>query len=309
MGKPKATPKAKAGAADAKKAAEAEEAAASAAAREVWKKRKEATLWAQGQLSALASQRDAAAKSEAAAWMADPHQWHEAQLAKVVKCLEGKLLDVIPQDMREGIEAYVSQCAEGGGEEVKASFQEHREIYAELPDVETAYFRAPETAAFERCIAEIKVWDDVEPEPMDQFATVFFSPATSAGVYEAALAKLGGLLFQHTSESGKRKSGAEGLKASTLMPHVAAALRKYVRDADVQRRGCAVIRGFALMEGQLTPMLQEGGAKLAVDAVNAHPRNADVVKTGTAAMEAMALKAEPMDFAIMKEAGVHHERK
>jgi len=304
-------PKAKASASAVSKQQE-EDAAAEAeklAAREVWKKRKEETQWAQAQLAALASQRGIAAKSEAGAWMAQSHTWHEAKLATLAKCLEGKLMDVIPERMREGIELYVLQCATGVGEDVQTGFNEHRDIYTELPDVESAYFREPETAGSLRVIEEVKAWTDVEVEPMDQFATIFLATSSSAGVHEAALTRLGGLLFQHTKENGKRASGAEGLRASSLMPSVAAAMRKYVRDDDVQRRGCAVIRGFALMDGQLTPMLQEGGAKLAVDAVNAHSRSPDVVKTGNAAMEAMASKAEPLDLQMMKEEGVHHERK
>jgi len=308
MGRPKAKPKAKSSASASKKDEEAESEAAQAAARAIWKKRKEETQWAQMQLSTLSSQREIAAKSEAGAWIMESHQWHEAKLATLVKCLEGKLMDVIPQAMREGIESYALQGAKGFGEDLRPSFKEHRDIYTELPEVESVYFRPPETAGSKSIIEEIKTWADVEPEPMDQFLTTFLSASASAGVHEAALARLGGLLFQHTLENGKRAAGAEGLKASSLMPAIAGAMRKYLRDAEVQRRGCAVIRGFAMMDGQLTPMLQEGGAKLAVDAVNAHPRVPDVFKTGTAAMEAMASKAEPMDLQMMKEAGVHHER-
>lgn len=308
MAKSKAKAKSKASVSSAKEA-EAETAAASAAARAVWKKRKEEIQWAQTQVSALTMQREAAAKSKAGAEVVESHRWHEAQLANLMKCLEAKTYDIIPPDMREGIESYVSQFAQGAGEETHRSFEEHRDIYAELPEMESVYSRPSETAASMTLIEEIKAWTDVEPEPMDQFVTIFLSPTASAGVHEAALVRLGGMLFQHTRENGARASGAEGLKASSLMPPVAAAMRKYLRDGEVQRRGCAVIRNFALMDGQLTPMLQEGGAKLVVDAVNAHTRVQDVVKTGNAAMEAMASKAEPMDFQTMKEAGVHHEKK
>jgi len=308
MGRPKAKPKAKSSASVSKNDEADAEAAAQAAARAVWKKRKEETQWAQTQLSTLSSQREAATNSQAGAWIVESHQWHEAKLATLVKCLEGKLMDVIPQGMREGIESYASQGANGFADDLRSVFNDHRDIYIELPEVESVYFRPPETSGSMCVIEEIKAWVDVEPEPMDQFLTTFLYGSASAGVHEAALARLGGLLFQHTLENGKRAAGAEGLKASSLMPAVAGAMRKYLRDAEVQRRGCAVIRGFALMDGQLTPMLQEGGATLAVGAVNAHPRVPDVVKTGTAAMEAMASKAEPMDLQMMKEAGVHHER-
>lgn len=308
MPKAKPKPKAKAAELEAQRKAEEEAAAEQAAARVIWKKRKEETQWTQTQISALASQREAAAKSETGAWLIDAHKWHESQLSGLVKCLEGKLLDEIPQGIRDGINAYVAQCAQGAGEEVRSSFNEHRDIYAEMPDVETAYFRPSETAGDKSNIEEIQAWTDVEPEPMEQFTTIFLAPSSSACVHEAALVKLGALLFQKTLESGKRAMGAEGLKASSLMPAVAVSMKQYSRDADVQRRGCAVIRGFALMEGQLTPMLQEGGAKLVADACNAHARVPDVVKTATATMEAMASKAEPGDYVMMKDAGVYHER-
>mmetsp|Transcript_109917 Transcript_109917/g.245537 ORF Transcript_109917/g.245537 Transcript_109917/m.245537 type:complete len:316 (-) Transcript_109917:70-1017(-) len=305
----KAKAKAKASA-----SAKAEEEAAAAEqneARRIWQQRKDTTRWAQAQLAALAAQREEAAKDEVGAWAQEPHKWHEAQLANLVKHLEAKRLDVAPDGLKEGVERYVAQCAKGATEEVRVRFREDRDLYAEVPEPEAgAYVRPPNTASDDTAIAQIKAWESAGVEDMEEFVCVVRALPSSPAVQEAALARLGGLLYQFTSETGARKSGAEGLSATCLMTMVNAAMKEHILDPEVQRRGCAVIRGFALMTGQLTPMLEAGGARLAAEAVNAHARHPDVVKTGNAAMEAMAQKAEigSRDLEMMREAGVHHTR-
>mmetsp|Transcript_4316 Transcript_4316/g.6888 ORF Transcript_4316/g.6888 Transcript_4316/m.6888 type:complete len:309 (-) Transcript_4316:50-976(-) len=303
-------PKAKAKT-SAEKAAEAAEEAEANEAKRIWLQRKNDGKWAQAQLEALGAQRQAAAK-DGCDWLVEPHKWHEAQLARLVACLESKRIDGVSQGLREGVGAYVAQCAQAASDEVRSGVLDDRELYAELPEAEPgAYVRAAVTHAEEAVIAQIKAWPDPSAESMEEFVTVVRALPTSASVQEAGLVRLGGFLHQFSSETGKRKSGAEGLSATSLMSFVAAAMTEHLRDADVQRRGCAVIRGFALMDGQLSQMLEEGGAKLLVAAVNSHARVPDVVKTGNAAMEAMAEKAEigSRDLDMMRAGGVHHERK
>jgi len=294
--KAKGKAKAKASAADLKK--EKEAAAEEEAAKALYAKRGEETQWAQAQLSALTTQ-----QVEDTASIAEAHKWHEGQKGNLLKCLNAKIVDVIPAGMRAGVESYVSQCAEGCGLEVQAAFKEHRDIYAELPDMETVYVRPPDKANLS-LIEECKAHADCEWDSMEYFAKFYVNHGTSAEVNDAGLRQLYRLMDKHTDKDGKRSSKADGLEAATLMPAVAAVMRKYLSDNEIQRLGCCVITLFALMNGQLKPMLEEGGGELCVEAKEAHPRVVDVNKAADVAMKAMASKATPEDLELMAGAGI-----
>jgi len=300
--KAKGKAKAKASAADLKK--EKEAAAEEEAAKALYAKRGEETQWAQAQLSALTTQ-----QVEDTASIAEAHKWHEGQIGNLLKCLNAKIVDVIPASMRAGIESYVSQCAEGCGSEVQAAFKEHRDIYAELPDMETVYVR-PELVRPElikanlTLIEECKAHDDCAWEPMEYFMKFYVNHTHSAGVNDAGLRQLYRLIDKHTDKDGKRSSKADGLEAATLMPAVAEVMRKYLSDNEIQRLGCCVITLFALMNDQLKPMLDEGGGELCVGAKETHPRVVDVNKAADVAMKAMASKATPEDLELMAGAGI-----
>merc|ERR1712157_439548 len=117
--------KAKVSAADLQR--EKEEAAEAEAAKALFMKRREDTKWAEAQLSVLVAQRKVAEESEATALIVESHKWHETQISNLLQCLQAKIMDVIPQPMREGIESYVLKCAQGTGDEVQAAFKEQRD--------------------------------------------------------------------------------------------------------------------------------------------------------------------------------------
>merc|ERR1712032_25699 len=77
-------------------------------------------------------------------------------------------------------------------------------------------------------------------------------------------------------------------------------------DAQVQRAGCAALRGLSLTKGQLGLLRDAGGIQLAVEAVRAHYKDKDVAMAGNGAFWAMCQKAgkNSPELSTMREAGV-----
>lgn len=299
--KPDPKAKAKAKAEPTPTAEELKEAEAKAEARRIWQRRKDDTKWAQSQLALLEDQKESASKG-GQAWLVDSHKWHQAKLRSIIKALEEKLLDAVPDDLKSGAESYVAQAS--GKDVQEDSFKDGRELYKELKLEDEEYERAAASPAAISAAEEISSWTDASADGMSKFVSILKSFSDSAQAQEAGLSRIGWLFNEH---KGKDPTSSEisGLNAEALYSAVEAAMRGFARDAEVQRAGCAAIRGLGGAEGQLAPICEAGAAKLLVDALRIHLKVVDVAQAGNAAFWAMSQKAgkNSPELAFMRQAG------
>jgi len=273
-------------------------------AKAIFMKRKAELRWAQSQLDALELQRRTAALADDS-WLEEPHQFHKSGLVHLVKCLDTKLLDEVPAELHSGIDAYVAQCAEGTAGK-KDGFLDDREMYKTLPVIEDPvgeYVRAVESSPDAATATEaITAWVDTSAEGMAKFAALLNTQLASPYVQEAGLARIGALCAEQAKEGGK---SSEGLQAGILLPAIQAGMRAWLNDSVVQHKGCAAIRGLALLEGQLALMCEAGGAQLLVAAIQTHFKNPELVMAGNGAFWAMSQRAgkNSPESAFMREAG------
>merc|ERR1712187_171059 len=83
-------------------------------------------------------------------------------------------------------------------------------------------------------------------------------------------------------------------------------MKGHLADPEVQRSGCAALRGVAMAHGQLPALCDAGGVQMAVQAVRTHFKLKEVVSAGNGAFWAMAKasgKHSP-EHAVLREAGV-----
>eukprot|EP00930_Biecheleria_cincta_P102530 TRINITY_DN94284_c0_g1_i1.p1 TRINITY_DN94284_c0_g1~~TRINITY_DN94284_c0_g1_i1.p1 ORF type:complete len:344 (+),score=92.45 TRINITY_DN94284_c0_g1_i1:55-1086(+) len=309
--KPVAKGKAKAGyssseAAKAPSEEELKEEAAKAEARRLWQQRKDGTKWAQAQLAALEAQREAAAK-EGQDWPQAPHKFHESQLNRVVKTLEEKLLDGVPDSLKASVEAYVAQLA-GGAAGKQEGFREERELYKDLELVEdpnAIYVREAASEEDAKLVQEISAWTDATEQGMKKFASLLIGRASSSHVQDAGLCRIGWLFTEH-KDAEPGSSATSGLTAAVLMPAIEAGMKGCKKDPEVQRAGCAALRGLGQAEGQLAPLLEAGGAALITEALTIHLKIEDVCQTANAAVWNMSQKAgkNSPELAEIVKAGV-----
>mmetsp|Transcript_90294 Transcript_90294/g.292214 ORF Transcript_90294/g.292214 Transcript_90294/m.292214 type:complete len:333 (-) Transcript_90294:24-1022(-) len=301
MGKKPATkPKAKAKAAE--PVVEETETPEQLEAKRIWKERREATKWAQGQLAAVRAQLEAAKAKGGNDWLQVAHEFHEVRLIKLVKRLEDKNLDNVVQGLRDGVDAYLAQCAQGPVAE-QEGFKEFREAWDLLePEAGAAYVRPAEAPEATAAAEQLRAWADASAAGVPAMVKLMQTHAASPGAQEAGLTRLGGL-FSEAREAGKEEPG---LTAAALVPAIEAAMRGHSVDPDVQRAGCAALRGVAMAEGQLAPLCDAGGVQLVVEAVKTHFKLKDVVLAGNGAFWAMAKAAgkNSPELSRMREADV-----
>lgn len=280
-----------------------EESAPAQDAKAIFMKRKQELRWAQSQLDAVEAQRQTAA-SKGDAWLEEPHKFHESGLRQLVKCLDTKLLDEVPAELRSSIEVYVAQCAEGAADK-KDGFIDDREMYKSLPVIDEPveqYVRVAETSPEAATAMEtITAWEDISEEGMAKFVAVLQAQLASPCVQEAGMARIGALC----SEQAKEGKTSEGLQAGILLPAIQAGMQAWLKDIMVQHKGCSAIRGLALTEGQLAPTCEGGGAQLLVTALQTHFKNEELCMAGNGAFWAMSQRAgkNSPELAWMRDAG------
>mmetsp|Transcript_45752 Transcript_45752/g.126954 ORF Transcript_45752/g.126954 Transcript_45752/m.126954 type:complete len:334 (+) Transcript_45752:98-1099(+) len=299
--KPAAKSKAKAKAAPEPEKEDEAESAEKLEAKRIWQQRREASKWAQSQLDAIRGQVEAAAKKGNCDWLQVTHEFHEVRLIKLAKRLAEKTLDGVPDELRSGIEAYLSQFA-GGKEVTQEGLCEHREAWDALePEGGAAYARAAETPEAVAAAEQLRAWSDASEAGVQKFADVLRAHSASPGVQEAGLTRIGGLLAE-----AREGSAAGGLTSPALMPLIDSAMRGHLRDPDVQRSGCAALRGLALADAQLPHLCDAGGVHLAVEAVKEHFKSKEVALAGNGAFWAMAKSAgrNSPELSAMRTGGV-----
>eukprot|EP00933_Yihiella_yeosuensis_P057724 TRINITY_DN5774_c0_g1_i6.p1 TRINITY_DN5774_c0_g1~~TRINITY_DN5774_c0_g1_i6.p1 ORF type:complete len:341 (+),score=114.28 TRINITY_DN5774_c0_g1_i6:73-1095(+) len=302
--KPKAKAKSSAKAEPVVSAEEQKEAEAKAEARRIWTARKEGQKWATKKVEELQAQREAA-KKDSQAWLEEHHKWHEAKLQLLAKSLEDKLLDGIPDEVKTGFDAYLAQCAEGAAGK-EDNFKDHRDLYKDLSMADEPaenYVRdaaSPEAAS---AADTISAWTDTTPDGMSKFVEILTAHANSAHVQDAGLCRIGWLFQEHKDKPPAAEIG--GLTAEVLYAPLKATMITFKNDKDLQKAGCAALRGLAMTDGQLQYVCENGAADLLTTAIKVHLKVADVVQAANAAFWAMSQKAgkNSPELAFMKQAG------
>lgn len=286
--KPPAKAKAKAKAED-KVAEPAEDEAAiaeRAEARRIYEQRRDAKKWVQAELDMVRTLLAAATKRGNCDWLQVAHEFHEVQLIRLLKRLEDKELSAVPAELKEGVEAYVSQFA-ANADIQQDGLNSFREVWDLLAGGGPAFARGPESPEAAIAIEQLKCWTTTNMEGIQKFSDLMQIHLSSPGAQEAGLIRIGGLL-------GKAREGYEagdGLTAGGLMPAVKDAMGKHLADPEVQRSGCAALRGLAMAKGQLPPLCDAGGVELAVEGLKAHFKCAEVAGTANGTFWAMAQAA------------------
>jgi len=259
-------------------------------AKKLWGQRREASKWIQAKLPIFRTQLEAAKKIKDSDWLQIAHEFHEIKLIKLAKRLEEKTLDEVTQDFRDGIEAYLAQCEKGPVAE-EGELKKMQDVWKLIPAEEGAdYVRPEETSEDAKAAVEkLKAWDDVIVEGITKMTELMKANVTSAAVQEAGLVRIGWLYSD--AGRGKDMASAQGLTPAQLMPAIEAAMKSQMPDPEVQRAGCAALRGIATAEGQLSALCEKGGVTLAVEAVRTHYKNKEVVAAGNMAFWAMAKAA------------------
>merc|ERR1712070_581314 len=68
-------------------------------------------------------------------------------------------------------------------------------------------------------------------------------------------------------------------------------MKSHLNDGELQRAGCAAMRGMSKAEGQLPALVDAGGAELVVAAILTHYKVKEAASTGNACLWAMSQKA------------------
>eukprot|EP00928_Gymnodinium_smaydae_P006349 TRINITY_DN12241_c0_g1_i2.p1 TRINITY_DN12241_c0_g1~~TRINITY_DN12241_c0_g1_i2.p1 ORF type:complete len:268 (+),score=96.59 TRINITY_DN12241_c0_g1_i2:988-1791(+) len=231
------------------------------------------------------------------------HKWHEDQLRKLMKRLELKLLDGVSDELKAKVEAYAAQCAEGASKEKPETFSDDRSIFDGLPELEDdgPYVRAAQTPEATKAAETLAAWTDTSASGMTTFIASMREHKASAGVQEAGVTRIGFLVAEAADGPAN-----EAFRAEVLMPGIEPAMREWVRDPEVQRRGCAALRSLAKTKGQMPPMIDAGAATLLANCLKEHYKVPDVVLAATAAcweMSQAAGKLSP-EVAAMRQAGL-----
>jgi len=264
-----------------------EESAEQLEKKRLWQQRREATKWTQAQLTVVRGQLEAAKSKGGNDWLQVAHEFHEIRLIKLAKRLDEKTLDALPQELREGVEAYLAQCASGPAAD-KDSFKTFEDAWDHLEaEGGEAYKRPPDSPEAAAVAEKLKAWSDASASGVAEMADLMKCQGASAGVQEAGLNRVG-KLFSEAREQGEATAAMAGLTSAALMPAIEAAMRGHPADPEVQRAGCAALRGIAMAPGQVGLMCDAGGVQLAVDAVRAHFKQKEVVLSANGAFWEMA---------------------
>jgi hypothetical protein len=306
MGK-KPAPKGKAKAKVEAKAPEPEveeESAERLEAKRLWQQRRDASKWAKVQLEVIRGHQEAAKAKGNCDWLQVANDFHEIRLLRTCKRLEDKTLDAIPENLRQRMEAYLAQCS-GGPNVEESKFNKDQDLWDLLPVEEgiDAYQRIPATPEAEAAAEKAKAWADASAQGIAGLVSLMQDLAAFPLVQEAGLVRIGGLFGE------AREDGAPpmlGLTADKLMPVIGEGMKKHIADPEVQRSGCAALRGIAMADKQLPGLCDAGGVQLAVEAARIHFKVKDVVSAANGTFWAMAKASgrNSPEIAVMREAGV-----
>lgn len=271
-------------------------------AKRLWQQRREVSKWAQAQVEVIRDQLQAAQKLGNCDWLQISHEFHEIRLIRLGKRLEEKTIEGVPQETRDGLASYLSQCA-NGPDVNKDNFREEQGIWDFLEQAEDCFKRPEETPETVAVIEKIKVWEVSKESDASGLTAAMAENLRSYGVQEAGLTRIGGLLSLARENGG---TAADVLTSHVLMPAVVAAMRGCMADARVQRAGCAALRGIAMASGQMPYLRDAGGIQLAVEALTAHYKDKEVALAANGAFWAMAQAAgkNSPELGTMQETGV-----
>lgn len=228
--------------------------------------------WVRTQIAALVAQRELAKHS--AAWLEEPHLWHEERLGELLQLLGAGTVTSVPDEVRDAVNFYVSQFMEGS-ETSQEAFYDDREIFGDLlklqlPEQQAQYVRLVDSPEAEAVIEQLHRWVDTSLQGMDKFVRLWKQHPDSAGVAGAALARISALAAEHKAEAGNVTT--HGLAPKSMLALVGAAMGRFPRDAALQVHGCTAVLSLARHsgEGGLFSVLEAGGAKLWVQALRSH---------------------------------------
>eukprot|EP00929_Paragymnodinium_shiwhaense_P018856 TRINITY_DN13045_c0_g1_i1.p1 TRINITY_DN13045_c0_g1~~TRINITY_DN13045_c0_g1_i1.p1 ORF type:complete len:333 (-),score=88.36 TRINITY_DN13045_c0_g1_i1:60-1058(-) len=248
-------------------------------------------IWVRTQMERLQAQSGTGAE-----WLQEPHSWHCEQLEELLARLQAGTAKAVPQEVREGVEDYVAQFADGQDVD-EDQFYIDRELYAEvlapLPEAVplAPYVRAPTSGEASTAVERLKNWEDASVSGVEQMQKLMKKFEECAEVQEAAMTRLGSLLADKR-EGKLDKAASAGLTPKTLTPHVVAAMKAFPRDAGVQRVGCSVLRGITVMDGGVTVVADAGCPVLVVETIRTHLAVMEVCKMGASFFYAMVQKTE-----------------
>jgi len=261
--------------------------------------------WVQGQLSALEAQREAAV-ARGDTWCEEAHEWHEDRLSQLLDLLKAGTVTSLPDEVREGVEFYVSQLADGG-EVSQESFYDDREIYGDLLEVaskeEAPYARPLESPEAAEAIEKLRAWTDASQQGMDRLSRLWKQHPDSAGAAEAVMAKIASLAADHKDDQ------VSGLAPKAMMVFVAEAMQRFPRDVGVQVQGSSAILSLARHSGDngTFTVLQCGGAKLWAEALKNNIQDTEVALATTRAFSYMTgpkgVQQHTPEWAFLCESG------
>eukprot|EP00929_Paragymnodinium_shiwhaense_P002530 TRINITY_DN102807_c0_g1_i1.p1 TRINITY_DN102807_c0_g1~~TRINITY_DN102807_c0_g1_i1.p1 ORF type:complete len:324 (+),score=71.66 TRINITY_DN102807_c0_g1_i1:68-1039(+) len=243
--------------------------------------------WTKKQLDELTSQRQAAEK-RGDTWLEAPHKWHEERLTQLLDKLSSGEVAAVPDEVREAVEFYSSQFADGNVVDQDA-FYDDQDIYGDLlkkPEAveEAPYVRPAESPEAEAAIEKLKGWEETTQQSMAKFNRIVKEHPTAAGVHEAALVKVTTLFAKHKDEIGTTPA-VLGLDRKLYYTMVVESMDKFPRDPALQTEGCRAILSLARHSGKggMYAILEAGGAKRMIKSVKLHMANnavASVVAKG-----------------------------
>jgi len=246
--------------------------------------------WVSKQLAVLSAQR-AAASERRDLWVQERHRWHEARLGELLELFMAGAVTSLPDSVREDVEFYATQLADGN-DAAQESFYFDEEIYGDLLSAKRAagalpYTRPAETEEAEAVVEQLGRWSNVTQQGMDSFARLVKRHADSAGVAERAAARISALAADHKEQAGSLAT--RGLAPKPMLALVADAMRRFPYDPKVQVQGCAAVLSLARHSGKggAFTVLQGGGAKLWVEALQNNIMNPEVALIATRAFSYM----------------------
>jgi len=232
--------------------------------------------WTRLQIDALDSQK------KAASWLEDSHSWHQTQLSKLLELLEDGGLAQVPQEVREAVEFYVSQAAEGVDQD---AFYDDQEIYGDLltekeekQEVQEApYERPPETPEALEAVQRIFAWEDTSVHGISRFEQIWKAFPASPALQEAGITRFIGFLLR--CEGAVRGAATQGLKSPRAVSLVLVAMERCPRDPLVQSRGCAALMHLSKAPGDLFTVLQAGASEMIVKVLRDFMTNYEIAST------------------------------
>jgi hypothetical protein len=235
-------------------------------------------------------------------WLVVAHEFHQKKITRTRNRLKEKELDSVPQEVQEGVAAYLAQFPNKETDCNKDDIKLFQQVWDCCDEQKEQFVRRAETDEDKKVIEEIRAWSGQNVADMAKFTGLLQANLISAGVQEAGLMRLGWLCTEAQKEGAPP---ADGLTVKSVLPAIKAGMEKHMADAPVQKAGCAALRGLALIDGQLGLLCDAGGATLAVNGLMTHFKDKDVAVAANGFFWAGGQKAgkNSAENAIMRHAG------